>query len=344
MNRNQGSALSSCVRLNTFAFNSHSNFLAEYSLMGDETTVGRHFGVSLRKDSPSLSWEERDLQLSDYTWWTASPEERLPVSQRLSRPAVRRFLHGHLLKICLPAPRPKGEQELVHAPLNVTALFRLVARLHAIGYPAHWLSEVLAEVFGGALANATVRAPRQKTMDVQALNQAHPALSTSVRPWSAELTTLGALWRALLPFGLLLPGNALLPSPDRVRKYQVVFPAYEDDFLSRPHFVLVFWNAELGLGEEDPPRVIRRALLDDEHGDRSEKARRIREAGLHVLTTFKWVTATRTASFWLRSDVVETMRQQGRWKAYVWRSDTYQRVTKGVLVRDAVEQIAEWTT
>lgn len=81
----------------------------------------------------------------------------------------------HLLKICIPYPRPKWEQELVHTPLNSTTLFRLIARMQEIGYPAHWFSEILQEIFDGRLAT-TARAPRQKTVDEKVLKRAHPAI------------------------------------------------------------------------------------------------------------------------------------------------------------------------
>lgn len=83
-------------------------------------------------------------------------------------------------------------------------------------------------------------------------------------------------------------------------------------------------------------------MLDDEHGDRSKAVKSMREFEVHLPTTFKWLQKTNTATFWLRSDVVETMQEEG-WKAYIWRLDTWERVTAGVSIRDDFEVGATWT-
>lgn len=122
-----------------------------------------------------------------------------------------------------------------------------------------------------------------------------------------------------------------------MRQYTIKFPAPNGYSLEKSVFALVFLNSAQG----PPPTNLRASLLDDEQGDRSESAKKIRESGIHVLSTFKWTQETRTVSFWLRSDVVETMKQDD-WNAYPWRLDSWGRVTAGVSVRDHVVSGPNW--
>ncbi|THX57750.1 hypothetical protein D6D11_03085 [Aureobasidium pullulans] len=330
LQREKSSALNSCVLLNTPAFNNHEDYLAEYTLLTGLNNVERHFGVELRKDSSSLNgWGRPGVVLHDYTMWTVRsqrPPKKLPANERMSRAAVEKYLQAHLLKICLPYPRPKlSAHQAVRAPLNLTVLFRLISHLQSLGYPAHWFSDILGQMLQGTVLT-TARAPRQLVTTVGAAKKLYSSMNISVKPWLAELTTLSSIWRGLLPFGLLCE-DGLVPDIGRVSKYILEFPTPSDDMLNRPHFTVVFWNTSLGA----VPTSLRWLLLDDEEGDRSRKAIKIREEGIHILTTFQWSSDTTTASFWLQSDVVMAM-QKGDWKAYIWRLDTWQPVTSGVSI------------
>ncbi|CAJ2513033.1 Uu.00g011520.m01.CDS01 [Anthostomella pinea] len=314
----------------------HEEFLSEYTLMSDMKSIESHFGVTLREDSSSLTnWGDRNLALSDYTMWSATGTKSHPLHRLMSRPALERYICAHLLKTCLPYPRPKFDNELVYAPLNLNMVFRLLFRMHEAGYPAHWLSGILRTMLEGKLTTS-VRAPRQMVQDRVSVEKVHPTLTLSIKPWVAALSTLGTIWQDLLPFGLLFP-SALLRQRSTVSEYQISFPPHHDKALGRPHFMLFFWDTSSRL----PPRKIRKTLLDDELGDRSEKVKGIRESGVHVLTTFRWATQTRTASFWLRSDIAESL-QHGDWRAYVWRTDTYEKATEGVAVQDAIKEVRQW--
>ncbi|KLU85105.1 hypothetical protein MAPG_04137, partial [Magnaporthiopsis poae ATCC 64411] len=73
-------------------------------------------------------------------------------------------------------------------------------------------------------------------------------------------------------------------------------------------------------------------------GDVSPAARKIREHGVHVVTTLDLVQKTATASFWLRSDVVKEMRATGDWRAFVWRTSTWERASDGARVADIADE------
>lgn len=70
--------------------------------------------------------------------------------------------------------------------------------------------------------------------------------------------------------------------------------------------------------------VMRTTLLDDNAGDNSEQAKKARAGGLHVVMTFRYITDTRTASFWMRRDVANGLLQ-GNWSVSFWRTDSWKR-------------------
>jgi hypothetical protein len=126
-------------------------------------------------------------------------------------------------------------------------------------------------------------------------------------PWRAEYTTLLSIWTPLLPFAFLAATNSLV-LPTDVAEYTVSFRDHILDkaHLRVPHFMLVFWDTSAA---SEPPRGIRKFLLDDEMGDISTSAKKMKQNAIHVINTFRYVTETSTASFWLRTDVVEEMKK-----------------------------------
>ncbi|CAD0111640.1 unnamed protein product [Aureobasidium uvarum] len=297
-----------------------------------------YLAVDAREDSPLFKDMELPVfDLQGYTLWTVGPSIPLRGDKFMTRDANEKYFQAHLLKVCLPYPRPAHISDaVVLSPLNLTMLFRLANHFHKNGCPAHWLSDVFGNLLTGNITT-NARAPRHQVLKVEEARRSYLSISTCIKPWIAELSTLVSIWKDLLPFGLLF-SNSLIPSLDSVRNYSIKFPEPAGDSLDILTFTLVFWDHEQG----SLPVKLRNTLLDDEHGNRSGQAKRIRESGIHVLTTFKWASEISTASFWLRSDVIDTM-QQGDWKAYIWRLDSWECVTSGVSVQDYVQAGRNWT-
>jgi hypothetical protein len=331
------------VLLNPPKFETHAHFQAEYLLMSDERRIASHFG--LRRVQPSTGDDlppdfERmfgriPFMAEDYIVWEKIPSKTLSWDQLPPRRAFDKWMHAHFLKICLPYPRPLFSDAPVYAPLNLTAILRLVIRMHEVGYPTHWLSGILASFCDGRIQTIT-RAPRQLVMDRRDIKEIFPSLEISVNPWKAEFSTLLSIWNRLLGFGIIASPGTLL-SPDNICEYAVTFPAFSHPQLLCPHFMLVFWNASEG----KPPREIRRLLLDDEMGDRSTATKGLREKAVHCFTTFRYVTDTRIATFWCRKDVMDALAA-GKWEVFVWRTDTWEKLTRGVSVRDGVTLQRSW--
>ncbi|KAI3391944.1 hypothetical protein diail_6590 [Diaporthe ilicicola] len=325
--------------LNPPLFKSHAHFSSEYALMSSKQELRDHFCAELINQDD----ERTDFYLGSKYWvWKPSGDtDEIPWGRLMPRARVERWLYAHFLKICLPASRdPKypNRGAPVYAPLNLTAFLRLVVRLAERGYPAHWLSTVIENLTSGVI-KTTARAPRTDALDVKAVDTIHPLRPMSVAPWMAEFTTLLGIWRGLMPFGFAVASGAHV-TPADVYEYSVTFPDFreEDARFRVPHFVLVFENTELGKTGQS----LRKTLLDDEAGDNSERAKKARAEGLHVVATFKYVTDTRTASFWMRQDVADELCR-GKWSVAIWRTDSWKKQFGAVLASSHMVKGQPWS-
>lgn len=226
----------------------------------------------------------------------------------------------------------------VYAPLNLTAFMRLVVRLSERGYPAHWLGTVIENLTSGVI-RTTARAPRKEGLGVKDVDTIHPLRQMSVAPWTAEFSTLVGIWTGLMPFGFAVANGSQVTLAD-VYEYSVTFPDFggKDLRLRVPHFVLVFYNTELG----KMPQSLRNTLLDDEVGDKSEQAQEARAAGLHVVATFRYVTDTMAASFWMRRDVADEVCR-GKWNVSIWRTDSWKKQVGDVLASSHMVRGQSWS-
>jgi hypothetical protein len=345
------------VLLNPPRFKTREHFRAEYMLMYDEERVTDHFAL---RQLPGDRHEDDDYDdylapmgqavmgmnslqsgsfvRESYQIWERVRQTKLPLQRLLPRATLDRWLFAHFLKICLPYTRPAAEGAPMHSPLNLTAFLRLVTHLHQIGYPPHWLSTILTNLCEDEITT-TARAPRQVSTDQSFVAIVFPSLKMAISPWRAEYTTLLSIWTPLLPFAFLAPANSLV-LPSDVAEYTVSFhnQMVNNAHLRVPHFMLVFWDTSNG---PEPPRDMRNFLLDDETGDTSPSAREMKKNAIHLVNTFRYVTETSTASFWLRTDVMEEMKK-GNWTVYIWRNDTWENVTRGVDVGAHVVEKGRW--
>ncbi|KDN67994.1 putative tetratricopeptide [Colletotrichum sublineola] len=332
--------------LNPPMFETHDQFLTEYMLMHDAKQVADHFGLVKKEETgkpmldPIAKMIGNQFMVEDYFVWARSGIKKTPWSRLMARPALEKWLHSHLLKICLPYRRPLWSDRPVHAPLNLTAFFRIVARLHEVGYPAHWLAGVLASICEGSITT-TARFPRKLVLHPNDLETSYPQRRISLGPWKAEFTTLLSLWRRLLPFGIVTSAGTLV-NPVEVLECSIVFPKFIEKYTRAPHFNVAFINMTI----VGPRRLNLPGLLqDDEEGDGSDYAKRLREEGVHMITAFKYVTDTRTATCWLRKDAVEEMMRQDSWNACICRTDSWEAITATATpVSRSLQLLGSWTT
>ncbi|KAK1566219.1 tetratricopeptide [Colletotrichum navitas] len=279
----------------------HDQFLTEYILVYDAKQVADHFGLVKEQETgeailnPIAKMIGNQFMTENHFIRARSGAMETQRSRLTTRPALEKWQHSYLLKICVPYRRPLWSDSPVHPPLNSTAFLRIVLRLHEVGYPAHWLADVLASICEGSITT-TARSARKLVPHPNDLKTSYPHRKISLGPWKAELTTLFSLWRRLLPFGTVTPLSALA-YPVEVLECGISFPNFVEKFTRAPYVNVVFTNMTMvGSRKLDLPDH----LQDDEEGDESDYAKRLREESVHIITAFKYVTDTRMATCWLR--------------------------------------------
>lgn len=234
----------------------------------------------------------------------------------MPRERLETWLYRLLLKLAMPTERQSQSFVLIYSPLNLAIFYRLLLHLSNIGYPAHWLSGVLDNLLEGRI-DTTARPPRSDPLKIKETKAIMPALTQSVKPFVAELSTLASMWQSALPFGVL---STNIPRRQDIRKYRLTFTnEISDDVENVSTFVLAFFQIQMLPTE----LAFRDLLLDDEEGSKDSQAFRLRNEGLHIVTTWEWVRSSKTATFWLRRDVMEEMLRMQSWGVMIWRTDTW---------------------
>ncbi|KAI9149886.1 hypothetical protein HJFPF1_09632 [Paramyrothecium foliicola] len=334
--------------LNPPMFRDHADFQGEYLHLYDDKNIARHFAIERHKNNQRqydpdgdrfaalMGFKVTAFMREDYmAWRRLSKKAPLPYKHLLSKPVFEKWFYSLLLKICFPFPRPPVSDRPVHAPLNITQIFRLVDHLAEIGYPAHRLSGVLAAACSGVITT-TARPPSEIIMTLEALDKAYPSKEISIQPWKAELTTLMSIWSHLLSFGIIMASGTLMPLSE-ISEYNVTFPDFSTINSNLPHFMLAFWNVDGGHGR-GLPKDVRRFLMQQYV---SPPDVRVEHESIHCVTSFKYDAHSDSATFWMRDDVVHQMKA-GNWKAYIARTDNWEPITKGVEVAGGLSNLRGW--
>ena len=278
--------------LNCFDFRTLEHFDTEYTLMSSVALISDHFHL---KRLPSTSMLDPDAERQSiihegYMHWQLQPAGKLSWKKLMRRPQLEKWLYAWFLKICLPYPQSNLDGMTVHSPFNLTIFLRLLSRVQEVGYPAHWLSDIINSLCAGVITT-TARPPQTLVSDVAEIKKVHPARQIWVSPWAAELSTLLALWRPLLGFGFTLP-DAI--SPSDVYECHIPFKKdFKGDGLRMARFMLLFWDAKCG---KLPLRTMRDLLLNGESAEEDENTS-FKNGGIHVLSVWKYTVATKTATF-----------------------------------------------
>lgn len=272
--------------------------------------------------------------MEGYFDWRPAPVTAIPFKQLMNREQLETWIYRLVIKICLPCPRPLFSDRPVYAPLNLTIVLRLLAHLFVIGYPAHWLSSIVASICEERI-NTRARPPWDIVMPLEDLAAQEPKIEVSLGAWQADFTTIFATGRRVLPFGVILPqgGMPLLPS---IREYSVTFPMFRGERFLVPHFILIFWDTQNARGREPPPNLLEPLCFEHMGATKGIHTTTLK-TGIRIMTTFRFTSHTRTASLWMREDVMQEMKA-GTWKVYIWRTDDWNRLTPGVDVREGLEE------
>ncbi|KAI1407812.1 hypothetical protein F5Y13DRAFT_183048 [Hypoxylon sp. FL1857] len=337
LRHDKASNITFTIALNQEQWATRDNFLVDYLLLANHSTVTDTFGISLAEKRSYIDdvisgghlRSDEALMKCPLTLSRTSYEP-LARTDLMPRQELERWLYMHFLRICLPFRRIDTLSHSVFTPSNTIIFFRLLMHLPRIGYPPHWLSGVLASMCTGEITTQA-RAPRAKIIREAEAERKYPQRSISIRPFIEEFKTLLVIWRRLLPFGLL-QDESQLPAIDKIREYKLRFTWPETlTSVYHPVITLVFWD--VGTNGAIPRHGLREALLDDEEANPKYRDIARRPGCVHVISTVKFDSITKTASFWLTDAPIQDMVSAGsHWEAYIFDTNTWVILSEPVRV------------
>ncbi|KAK3641500.1 hypothetical protein LTR56_011314 [Elasticomyces elasticus] len=273
------------------------------------------------------------MPMNDYHYWHHLPGS-LELSKVMPRDRMETWLYRLFFKLAIPVHKNEiWSHTLISSPLNLTAYLRVISHLHDVGYPAHWLADVVGSLLSGKI-KTSARPPRSEPLTIRETRAERPMIEQSVAPFVAEFQTLVSMWQFALPFGLT---SSAVPDVGTILHYRVDFKDVQEYAGDTAVFVLAFCETRL----VPPQPWLRQYLTNDEKSDSSPQAKKVREEGLHIVSTWKWTKTTRTATFWLRSDVMERMRQ-GAWVIGIWRTDNWMHQALPEIIDEVKETGETW--
>jgi hypothetical protein len=315
---------STCLR-NPPRFNSTAEFDAEYVALYRESDLETIFGVKMKPNYDPV------MPMCTYNQWHHREISR-EYKNLMPRAKLQAWLYRLFFKIALPLERHIPDDQHIFSPLNLIYFFHLCTHLHAIGYPAHWLSEVTSSLLSRTVTTSA-RPPRSEPLSPREIDATRKPMTQSVAPFKAELSTHAAMWQPLLPFSILSRDIAPV---ETLQKYSMTFAQVSRQNPSYPAFVLVFHKGALPSSMDMPN--LRSALLSDERGSDEYANKTFREERASIVSTWTWRQASRTATFWLRGDEMRRMREQGGWLVCIFRTDTW-KLQSGLCGVDEVEDL-----
>lgn len=134
--------------------------------MYDRKLVQSHFHLKLSPETPESPADPMP-SMRYCLWERIRPQRALTFEQLMPQSKLLHWLYTHFLKICLPYPRARGDDGmgLIFAPLNVTAFVRLLEHVSELGYPTHWISNMIDSIFSGQITT-TARPPSQQVSPI----------------------------------------------------------------------------------------------------------------------------------------------------------------------------------
>lgn len=333
---------SKCLRQDGRTWKSLNHFNNEHCLLNDATSLEKAVQVKYggNWDDPEQKHEldtpmnasKEFMPSLDYQCWQKSTSSPNAYENLLSRSTLTKWLHAVLFKLALPAVRDTAAESMspVQAPLNLSTFFRLMRRLHEIGYPKHWLSGILTDILLDKVVTSA-RPPNTSPLDIDEVRRERPPKRISILPFVHELSTLATIFRPCLPFPVLDPDLAVSSNIRRctIDCGDMMFGPH--GWHAQPDFILVFmshifmhrFSARAG-GQGN---VLREMLYED------RLLKFIPGNGEMVLTTWRWDPETDMASFWMREDVLHAMTMCPTDLA-IWRTDNWQ-MEAGFVTLDA---------
>ena len=324
------------------------DYLADYLLITDSSMLNK-----LMQAHVMPNWEEvsvRPWPVAEYRQFERSRSKAHDFSTLLPRGDLAKWFYALFFRIALPMNVVLPACCRVIPSLNLTILFRIIPHLCSIGYPDHWLAEIITNLLSDKVVT-TGRPPRENPLRVESVKRQHPQRKLSTAPFVPELRTLTSIFHNTLPFAL--PEAVPLPCLSDVALYTISI-SYKPRTTNKPalsSLALIF------LDNADVFDSIKfkslRPLLDsswDEVEDRfsgpacgKSKRRQLEALKLVVWTTFRWDSMRNMVKAWIDVDFMETVKAKN-WACGMWKIDTWEPVVDRVQsMREMVQEVKRWT-
>ncbi|TGO88327.1 hypothetical protein BPOR_0169g00060 [Botrytis porri] len=346
-----------CLRNPPF-FRDMGDFLAEYQLISSEKMLEQLTGVRI------VFKGNEPVPLASYTYYCWNqPIESVPLSKqvkaRLSREDLKRWFHGLFFRLAVPMTSDhrliSDNNHMVYSPLNLTILFRQLGHLHCLGYPSHWLLEVLVPLLEDAgMLKTNVRPPCNVPLRPDQVDLKYPIKELCIIPFVPELKTLATLFAPLLPFRI--DSNLVYPI-EKIQEYTFDLSPLPVDYFQPTCLVLLFWSPTDCPSGHFPPELYPslRPFLDPsrqygvaDHGseDALQKIEDWRAKDVIVWSNFNFDYEKQEAKAWMPKQIIEQMVNR-KWKCGLMRRDLWMVVGATIFltsrrVRDMVKMGRKW--
>ncbi|KAF8333035.1 uncharacterized protein EI90DRAFT_617795 [Cantharellus anzutake] len=179
----------------------------------------------------------------------------------------------------------------VMEPLNIHAFLLFVKRLADIGYPAHWLADVIERILEDRAVTDAVPAT-ENPVPLRKLREQHPGTKIFLGPYLDEIRTATTLWALLLPFTVCSP--CMLSICD-IGAFQITFSSVYPDMII--------------LGSE---RVNALALRLAKSSASVPALSFFRpQPDVIMISTLEWHRQSKTATFWMSKNALAARRSAG---------------------------------
>ncbi|QIX00680.1 hypothetical protein AMS68_006197 [Peltaster fructicola] len=236
---------------------------------------------------------------------------KLTFERLVPRTQLTTWLYRILLKISLPYIDQSNSTPKVLSPLNLNFFVCLLERLQQIGYPAHWLSDVLDSVLSGAIGT-TARQPGSSPLKLKEVKANLSERSLDIAFLTTELRTVLALEGRSLGFG------SLYDTPSEVRFHKVTFETVKEMKEAWASYLLV---------------LDRTSVNDNNGGLPLTKKRQAHLVHAKTISTFAWDGLTRTAYFRISDTEMVSMIKEGFYIT-LWHSESWSAQSERRPLRD----------
>ncbi|KAK4897959.1 hypothetical protein LTR27_004343 [Elasticomyces elasticus] len=236
---------STCLR-NPPRFPSAAVYNNEYTGLHTPGDLAKTFRVHMSPPKNAdyhnfLMSRPQPMPMNDCQYWHHLPGSPETVDL-MPRDKLETWLYRVFLKLATPVQKRAIEDfTLIYSPLNLTAFLRVISHLHDVGYPAHWLADVVGSLLSGKV-KTSARPPRSEPLTIRETRAERPMMEQSVAPFTAEFQTLVSMWQFALPFGLT---SSAVPDVGIIREYRIDFKDVQEYAGNTPVFVLAFCETRL---------------------------------------------------------------------------------------------------